>query len=257
MNPPDAECKSPSDCAGKTAALDCAGDWTCRDGGCVWECRQSPDTTLAPKPECSVPSDCQGGIPRRKCPGLWKCTEGRCEWECIKPTTTSMQPERRGITLESFSQGPCPQDYADKRYRNEVSLEKTQTRLLVTHQLDYVCCANITVSLEVAEEESNTIISLMEKNIGGFCRCICGYNVTATISGIESGKDYFVRVYGVEYRGNDSGFIREVSTDPRVRGEGGFCGGIAGIACREGLECRLEGGFPDAGGRCETAGTEG
>jgi len=32
--------------------------------------------------------------------------------------------------------------------------------------------------------------------------------------------------------------------------EGGFCGGIAAIRCREGLECRLDGGYPDAGGVC-------
>jgi hypothetical protein len=32
--------------------------------------------------------------------------------------------------------------------------------------------------------------------------------------------------------------------------EGAFCGGIAGIACPAGYECRLEGTHPDAGGTC-------
>jgi len=32
--------------------------------------------------------------------------------------------------------------------------------------------------------------------------------------------------------------------------EGEFCGGIAGIACEYGLECRLDGSYPDAGGLC-------
>ena len=36
--------------------------------------------------------------------------------------------------------------------------------------------------------------------------------------------------------------------------EGDFCAGIAGIACAEGLECELEGDFPDAGGVCVDAG---
>ncbi|MFH1126270.1 MAG: DUF3160 domain-containing protein, partial [Candidatus Altiarchaeota archaeon] len=32
--------------------------------------------------------------------------------------------------------------------------------------------------------------------------------------------------------------------------EGEFCGGIAGIMCDAGLECRLDGNYPDAGGVC-------
>lgn len=34
---------------------------------------------------------------------------------------------------------------------------------------------------------------------------------------------------------------------------GEFCGGIAGIACAEGLRCRLDGNYPDAGGTCVEA----
>lgn len=37
--------------------------------------------------------------------------------------------------------------------------------------------------------------------------------------------------------------------------EGGFCGGIAGIPCAAGLECRLDGAYPDAGGKCAKAGS--
>jgi hypothetical protein len=32
--------------------------------------------------------------------------------------------------------------------------------------------------------------------------------------------------------------------------EGKFCGGIAGIACPEGYTCKLDGNYPDAGGKC-------
>ena len=32
--------------------------------------------------------------------------------------------------------------------------------------------------------------------------------------------------------------------------EGGFCGGIAGFQCQDGLTCRLDGNYPDAGGTC-------
>lgn len=33
--------------------------------------------------------------------------------------------------------------------------------------------------------------------------------------------------------------------------KGKFCGGIAGIACPDGLTCKLDGTYPDAGGTCE------
>ena len=33
-------------------------------------------------------------------------------------------------------------------------------------------------------------------------------------------------------------------------GENGFCGGIAGKRCASGLTCKIEGNFPDAGGKC-------
>lgn len=32
--------------------------------------------------------------------------------------------------------------------------------------------------------------------------------------------------------------------------QGTFCGGIAGIACQSGFECKLDGDYPDAGGTC-------
>ena len=38
----------------------------------------------------------------------------------------------------------------------------------------------------------------------------------------------------------------EEETNP----EGQFCGGIANIACPEGYECKLDGKYPDAGGKC-------
>ena len=34
------------------------------------------------------------------------------------------------------------------------------------------------------------------------------------------------------------------------KGEGEFCGGIAGFQCKAGLECKLDGNYPDAGGTC-------
>jgi hypothetical protein len=40
------------------------------------------------------------------------------------------------------------------------------------------------------------------------------------------------------------------ATGRDARTEGQFCGGIAAIPCQEGLHCRLNGSYPDAGGAC-------
>ena len=39
-------------------------------------------------------------------------------------------------------------------------------------------------------------------------------------------------------------------TEEDVTIEGNFCGGIAGILCPEEYECKLDGNYPDAGGKC-------
>ena len=41
---------------------------------------------------------------------------------------------------------------------------------------------------------------------------------------------------------------------PILSEEGEFCGGIAGIQCASGLECKLDGDYPDAGGVCKKSG---
>jgi putative hemolysin len=46
------------------------------------------------------------------------------------------------------------------------------------------------------------------------------------------------------------GECNESQTPRKPAGEGEFCGGIAGFACQSGLNCQLEGTYPDAGGRC-------
>ncbi len=40
------------------------------------------------------------------------------------------------------------------------------------------------------------------------------------------------------------------ATRPPRGTEGGFCGGIAAFQCNAGLVCKLDGTFPDAGGKC-------
>ena len=46
-----------------------------------------------------------------------------------------------------------------------------------------------------------------------------------------------------------SACTQKVSND-RIKNEGEMCGGIAGFMCEEGLNCKLEGNYPDAAGIC-------
>ena len=41
-----------------------------------------------------------------------------------------------------------------------------------------------------------------------------------------------------------------------IHKEGQMCGGIAGIMCADGLSCKIEGNYPDAGGTCVNASSE-
>jgi hypothetical protein len=43
---------------------------------------------------------------------------------------------------------------------------------------------------------------------------------------------------------------------PRIAYEGELCGGIAGFICAEGLECLMDGDYPDASGRCIKPGSK-
>lgn len=45
-------------------------------------------------------------------------------------------------------------------------------------------------------------------------------------------------------------FDQILSTIKFIDSEGAFCGGFAGKACPEGYTCRLDGNYPDAGGKC-------
>ena len=42
----------------------------------------------------------------------------------------------------------------------------------------------------------------------------------------------------------------EFTACPQESAEGKFCGGIAAFPCPRGYECRLDGDYPDAGGKC-------
>lgn len=81
-----------------------------------------------------------------------------------------------------------------KSYR-QPNIEIQEDTILMTHFLKYVCCANMTIELE----QNNNLIKLTEINEGEMCRCICEYNINATIGPLKKG-DYTIHVYGVKYK---------------------------------------------------------
>ncbi|MFQ6101727.1 MAG: hypothetical protein ACE5OS_10915 [Anaerolineae bacterium] len=60
--------------------------------------------------------------------------------------------------------------------------------------LSYVCCAELTL---VAGRDGE-VIKVVETNVGEVCRCICGYTLTADLTGLEPGT-YTVEVWGVQH----------------------------------------------------------
>ena len=103
------------------------------------------------------------------------------------------------------------------------------------------------------------------------CKQDSGMANPAATNCIDKGYDYSIRTdengsqYGVcykegytecdewaLYRGECEVVIKEErnATGIPPRSEGQFCGGIAAIRCQEGLACKLEATYPDAGGSC-------
>ena len=50
--------------------------------------------------------------------------------------------------------------------------------------------------------------------------------------------------YSFETESNNDGPEKETNQESQ------FCGGIANVACPEGYRCKLDGKYPDAGGKC-------
>lgn len=67
--------------------------------------------------------------------------------------------------------------------------------LFVKHPLNYVCCANITI--EWAQKDN--LIEITETNIGEMCRCLCDYDIRASLGPLKKGT-YLIKLSGVKYQ---------------------------------------------------------
>ncbi|MEM4330112.1 MAG: hypothetical protein QXY64_03045, partial [Candidatus Bilamarchaeaceae archaeon] len=74
-------------------------------------------------------------------------------------------------------------------------VKKEDGTLYIKQKENYVCCANITITMEV--DNNSKIIRLYEENIGDYCRCICPFEAEIKI---ENYNDYPVEIYGIKYK---------------------------------------------------------
>ena len=82
---------------------------------------------------------------------------------------------------------------------SSVKLSTGPSSIKIIHNLSYVCCADIIVSLEPIEYRGDyMLLRIIERNVGEICRCICEYEIIIKIADLEPGR-YKVELYGVEY----------------------------------------------------------
>ncbi|NEO25867.1 MAG: hypothetical protein F6K03_02945 [Kamptonema sp. SIO4C4] len=75
---------------------------------------------------------------------------------------------------------------------NNLEIESDRTAFSFSHDLTYVCCAEFELSSNIDEAEKT--ITVVERNIGEYCRCICTYTVTGEFEQLPPGT-YNLQVY--------------------------------------------------------------
>lgn len=96
-------------------------------------------------------------------------------------------------------------DYAPSRGPAGIAIDVSGDKLILAHNLTYVCCAEITVGMK---EKGWNLIVLTETNTGEMCRCICDYTVDATVGPLAPGT-YDVQLWGVAFENTEPGLMFE------------------------------------------------
>jgi hypothetical protein len=114
----------------------------------------------------------------------------------------TLEPDGKTTPLDepislSFSVGEYDQsivaDTNPESLRVEITVQDGDIQ--VKQNLTYVCCAE----LEIAAGRNGDVIKLIETNVGGECPFMCGYPVTARLTGLPAGA-YTVEVWGVQFQ---------------------------------------------------------
>ena len=113
---------------------------------------------------------------------------------CARPATVGPLAVSPELT---YTVGECRQDITADKLKDwaKVEIVAADGVIKVTQNIDYVCCAVVEAQLEVEGQ----VIKLVETNVGEVCRCMCGYELQAEITGLPAGA-YTVEVWGVQYQ---------------------------------------------------------
>jgi len=95
--------------------------------------------------------------------------------------------------------------------RKGIEVEVIDGIIYVKHDLNYVCCAKLQLSYEFLKSKP-PIIKITEINNGDVCRCMCTYEIEATIGPLPKGK-YVLQLWGVEYRDHPASLLFEKTVE--------------------------------------------
>lgn len=111
----------------------------------------------------------------------------------------------------SYSVGGCEENSERQgsiSSYGEVEVTIMNQSVVIRHYLNYVCCA----ALKLDWSMDGNLISLTETNTGEMCRCVCNYDVNASIGPLPPGK-YLVAVYGVGYQNIEPSLLAQEETE--------------------------------------------
>jgi hypothetical protein len=97
----------------------------------------------------------------------------------------------------AYEVGECRQDIPAAKLTSWAGVEIAthDGAIHIEQRINYVCCAEIEVELQVEEQN----VRIVETNVGQVCRCMCGYDLQAEVTGLPAGE-YRVEVWGVQYK---------------------------------------------------------
>jgi hypothetical protein len=76
----------------------------------------------------------------------------------------------------------------------QVAVSPLDNGIHVEQNLSYVCCAELAIAAGLDE----SVIKVVETNVGQICRCVCGYPAMLDVTGVPAGA-YTVEIWGVQH----------------------------------------------------------
>jgi hypothetical protein len=106
----------------------------------------------------------------------------------------SLSPQITELPGLEFSVGPCDESAVEGGREPRVEVSTQGEAVYISQDLRYVCCAEISLALEV----DGDLVKIVETNEGEICRCMCFYHIDAKVWYLPPGS-YRVEIWGVQY----------------------------------------------------------